>query len=444
MSILKLKPITKDTVLVAIYYMIDFMHYQSNIARFFLLIIHKQIELNLSVAKQALAFARQESDFPKLDEVIEVLYNEAIKNIDESVIQHLNNSSRNVIEQLETIVSLFACDKELKPYTTKKNKTLQVIGLKGIKLTKAKEFDPYAFYYQGEILVRSKHLKAIPDSLLSEDQQLVKGLFLHVSNTNSDVESVGEFRLRSRGPIVSTTGSGNDEFEASEAIRNDGEIGVLRDSNSGLSKSDDASLSSVRNPRNESSDGNSRANTNRINSSGGGELSGKRSSLKRARDRSIVQSAKSVRAAIDEKLEAQLKADNVETIWSDASNIDAALPYLQPAQRGDVLKTEKRLIEENKKGILFTNGTGTGKTFTGLGVAKRFINAGLKNILIVTLNDKIANDFVKSSSPLNIKAYKLKSIKENGGEDHSVVVTTFANFGQNKSLVHKHWDLILI
>ncbi|EPS1345113.1 DEAD/DEAH box helicase family protein, partial [Acinetobacter baumannii] len=90
------------------------------------------------------------------------------------------------------------------------------------------------------------------------------------------------------------------------------------------------------------------------------------------------------------------------------------------------------------------NGTGTGKTFTGLGVAKRFINAGLKNILIVTLNDKIANDFVKSSSPLNIKAYKLKSIKENGGEDHSVVVTTFANFGQNKSLVHKHWDLILI
>ncbi|MDR8423581.1 methyltransferase type 11, partial [Acinetobacter baumannii] len=306
----------------------------------------------MSVAKQALAFARQESDFPKLDEVIEVLYNEAIKNIDESVIQHLNNSSRNVIEQLETIVSLFACDKELKPYTTKKNKTLQVIGLKGIKLTKAKEFDPYAFYYQGEILVRSKHLKAIPDSLLSEDQQLVKGLFLHVSNTNSDVESVGEFRLRSRGPIVSTTGSGNDEFEASEAIRNDGEIGVLRDSNSGLSKSDDASLSSVRNPRNESSDGNSRANTTRINSSGGGELSGKRSSLKRARDRSIVQSAKSVRAAIDEKLEAQLKADNVETIWSDASNSDAALPYLQPAQRGYVLKTEKRLIEENKKGIL--------------------------------------------------------------------------------------------
>lgn len=172
MSNFKLKPITKDTVLVAIYYMIDFMHFQSNIARFFLLIIHKQIELNLSVAKQALSFPRQESDFPKLDEVVEVLYAEAIKNIDESVIEQINNGSRNVIEQLQTIVSLFACEKELKPYTTKKNKTLQVIGLKGIKLTKAKEYDPYAFYSQGEILVRSKHLKAIPDSLLSEDQQL--------------------------------------------------------------------------------------------------------------------------------------------------------------------------------------------------------------------------------------------------------------------------------
>ncbi len=100
MSNFKLKPITKDTVLVAINYMIDFMHFQSNIARFFLLIIHKQIELNLSVAKQALSFARQEIDFPKLDEVVEVLYAEAIKNIDESVIEHLNNGSRNVIEQL--------------------------------------------------------------------------------------------------------------------------------------------------------------------------------------------------------------------------------------------------------------------------------------------------------------------------------------------------------
>ena len=60
----------------------------------------------------------------------------------------------------------------------------------------------------------------------------------------------------------------------------------------------------------------------------------------------------------------------------DAENIDKALPYLLPEQREDVAKLEKRLIEENKNGMLFTNGTGTGKTFTGLGAVKRFANAG--------------------------------------------------------------------
>lgn len=96
MSILKLKPITKDTVLVAIYYMIDFMHYQSNIARFFLLIIHKQIELNLSVAKQALAFARQESDFPKLMKLLKSY----ITRLSKTLMNQLSNTLITVPEML--------------------------------------------------------------------------------------------------------------------------------------------------------------------------------------------------------------------------------------------------------------------------------------------------------------------------------------------------------
>ena len=152
------------------------------------------------------------------------------------------------------------------------------------------------------------------------------------------MESVGEFRLRSRGPIVSTTGSGKDELEASEAVRNDGEVGVLRDSNTGLPKvMMQVYLAAEILEMNLQMEIVEPVLTG-LTASGSSELSGKRSSLKRARDRSIIQSAKSVRAATDEKLDAQLKADNVETIWSDASNIDAALPYLQPAQRGDVLK----------------------------------------------------------------------------------------------------------
>lgn len=43
----------------------------------------------------------------------------------------------------------------------------------------------------------------------------------------------------------------------------------------------------------------------------------------------------------------------------------------------DVLKAEKRFFEVDEndvtggKGILFTNGTGTGKTYTGLGIIKK-------------------------------------------------------------------------
>ena len=84
----------------------------------------------------------------------------------------------------------------------------------------------------------------------------------------------------------------------------------------------------------------------------------------------------------------------------------------------------------------------THNTFTGLGAAKRFINAGKKNILIVTMNDKIARDFVKSGNPLGIQIKQLDGIQDNGGG--GAVVTTFANMGQNDSLGMIDWDLILI
>ena len=52
--------------------------------------------------------------------------------------------------------------------------------------------------------------------------------------------------------------------------------------------------------------------------------------------------------------------------------------------------------------MLFTNGTGTGKTFSGLGIIKRFSNAGKNNILIVVPNDKIIEDWQKSGRMLGL------------------------------------------
>lgn len=96
MSILKLKPITKDTVLVAIYYMIDFMHYQSNIARFFLLIIHKQIELNLSVAKQALVLPVKKVTFQNWMKLLKSY----ITRLSKTLMNQLSNTLITVPEML--------------------------------------------------------------------------------------------------------------------------------------------------------------------------------------------------------------------------------------------------------------------------------------------------------------------------------------------------------
>ena len=73
----------------------------------------------------------------------------------------------------------------------------------------------------------------------------------------------------------------------------------------------------------------------------------------------------------------------------DLDNIKATLPYLLEGQQEDVLKTEARFAKPDGYGMLFTNGTGTGKTFTGLGVVKRMQRQGKNSVLIVVPDDKI-------------------------------------------------------
>jgi len=104
-----------------------------------------------------------------------------------------------------------------------------------------------------------------------------------------------------------------------------------------------------------------------------------------------------------------------------------------------VLKAEQRLAGHN--GILYTNGTGTGKTATGLGVAKRFINDGKDNIVIVVPSDKIASDWVKFARMLGVELKQLADTNDNGKA--GPIVTTYANFGQNESLAQRDWDLVI-
>jgi predicted RNA methylase len=126
---------------------------------------------------------------------------------------------------------------------------------------------------------------------------------------------------------------------------------------------------------------------------------------------------------------------------SRLDDIKHDLPILLPEQQSDVLFAEERLIENQKPGVMFTNGTGTGKTYTGLGILKRFVNQGKKNILIVTPSNDINKAWIDAAKKdFDIKITPLENTNDIGKD---VVVTTYANMGYNNNLVNREWDLIL-
>lgn len=173
---------------------------------------------------------------------------------------------------------------------------------------------------------------------------------------------------------------------------------------------------------------------------GSGRDSSQGSAVERERQDAVEADAHAPGADdLAQRLAAQRKAKNTPTKWGNKASIDAALPLLLPEQREDVLKAENRLADHN--GILFTNATGTGKTATSLGIAKRFINDGKDNIIVVVPSDKIAADWVKFGRMLGVPLKQLEDTKSNG--DTGPVITTYANFGQNETLALRDWDLVI-
>lgn len=118
-------------------------------------------------------------------------------------------------------------------------------------------------------------------------------------------------------------------------------------------------------------------------------------------------------------------------------SISKALPMLYATQHEDVLRAERRY--EVGKGYLFTNGTGTGKTFVGLGVAYRFIMDGKMNQLIVVPTEQKAKDWIEEAEVVGLKITLLKDTND-GGE--GVCVTTYANYYQNEGISKRDWDLV--
>lgn len=140
------------------------------------------------------------------------------------------------------------------------------------------------------------------------------------------------------------------------------------------------------------------------------------------------------------KLERQRAAEKVTVVPGDLDNIRATLPYLLEGQQEDVKKAEDRFAQPDGYGMLFTNGTGTGKTFTGLGAVKRFQRQSKTSILIVVPDDKIAADWIESGEPLGLSITQLKDAQDAG---QGIVITSYANLGKNDALARRQWDMVV-
>lgn len=103
-------------------------------------------------------------------------------------------------------------------------------------------------------------------------------------------------------------------------------------------------------------------------------------------------------------------------------------------------KVEERFAKPEGHGILLTNGTGSGKTFSGLGVAYRFWQQGKRNILIVSESQPILNGWDRDAGPMGLSVNRLASTQDAGT---GIVSTTYANLGQNNELATRDWDLMI-
>jgi hypothetical protein len=176
-----------------------------------------------------------------------------------------------------------------------------------------------------------------------------------------------------------------------------------------------------------------------VDDTGSGDVSGSGISDDRQRNETvagIAQGTKKLDRAVKLALQAQAEGIDYEPT---EENIRATLPFLLPEQQDDIVKIEARFKDNH--GMLITNGTGTGKTFTALGAVKRFQKQGKDSILIVVPNDKIGQDFIDSAVNMKLTIKLLDGIKDNGGS--GISITTYANFYQNESLLEREFDLVV-
>ena len=163
--------------------------------------------------------------------------------------------------------------------------------------------------------------------------------------------------------------------------------------------------------------------------------------LARVRTGRVIARAAPVAANSEaDRTELPRTADRIKPVMADEANIRATLPLLLPEQQDDVLKVERRFAKADGHGMMITNGTGTGKTFSGGGVVKRFVQMGKRDVLILAPSEAVIQGWTRALEALGVPVHQLTGTKDAG---QGVTITTYANISDNTAIATRSFDLIV-
>lgn len=263
---------------------------------------------------------------------------------------------------------------------------------------------------------------------------------LHKEDTGN-----GRTRNQVRGTAESEEPSGSNGYGDSEAER--GIRGTSRpDTGSGIhgsgatvSGKNAVRRSSVESPRVETSSARSAELSGSVVDSLRGKPHDDRTTIE---DVGQIVEDRQTNGAVTRRIDEIIKENKLtEKRASRLRRTAKAMPFLNRIQLYNTDFIAERLEENKKQGVMVTDGTGTGKTFSGLAVAKQLLDEGKENILIVTPSDGINDQWIKAAEErFDIDLSKLENTNDSG---KGVVITTYANFGSNNALINRKWDLVI-
>ena len=179
-------------------------------------------------------------------------------------------------------------------------------------------------------------------------------------------------------------------------------------------------------------------------------INGQKTSLNELTEQKYIEEIRSHNDIPFEELQKKQKdAPKVGIKAADMKDIAEQLPILQIGQREDIAKIERQFFSDEHndydhaygKGMLITNGTGTGKTYTGLGTIRRFLNSGKDRILLVVPAGKVLGEWINTAR--NSFGIEIKQLEDRKDKGKGVAITTIENIRDNQKIFEDTFDLVI-